>query len=107
MTLLEQVFERDLPELLRSARSSGVAGTIAFAATSGPETGSWLVSLAECAVRRLEEADRPDLLVEASAQVLALLFSGGLDLGRAVRDGVVQLRGQRELLERLASQLRP
>jgi hypothetical protein len=106
MTPLATVFERHLPAMLkkRAAASPG-SGSIGFVAKSGPERGFWVVSLDEGTSRRGDERDEPRLVVEGDAAVLVLLFSGGLDVGRAVDTGALTLRGDAGALAALAAVL--
>ena len=98
MTLLEKLFEHTLPAMLRAAPPNSVAGVIGFAATGALEQGYWVVSLVDRTARRGTATDVPDVVVEADAAALALLFSGGLDVPRALDAGVLTVRGDRAKL---------
>ena len=101
MSPMETLFEHTLPALLRrGAATAGLNGSIGFAATGALEQGYWIVSLADGVARRGTALDAPDVVVEADAAALALLFSGGLDVARALDAGVLTVRGDRtKLLE--------
>lgn len=100
MTALDDLFERQLPALLQRApeRPDVVVG---FVATGEPEVGAWVVRVREARGRRTSESDRPDVVVEGSAAVLALLFSGALDVDAAIAQQVLLVRGDRAALTRL------
>lgn len=103
MTPLETTFERTLPALLKGKpRKPGVIG---FAATGNPETGYWIVSLADGTSRRGTEKDRPEVVVEADAAVLVLLLAGDLDIPAALARGVLTVSGDRSRLTDLAALL--
>lgn len=107
MKPLESFFEKQLPEVLARSRAK-VAGSAlyAFCATEGPETGYWVVSPSQRLSRRGREDDRPAVQVEANAAVLLLFLTGGLDLEKAIADGVITVRGDTSALKDLAAFLR-
>jgi hypothetical protein len=98
---LAKVFEEELPRLLAGG-TGDAKQSIAFASTDGPETGYWIVSLAERTVRRGSESDEPDATVEGDGALLAMMFSGALDVGAAVRDGALTIHGDASALAALA-----
>ncbi|MBI1944804.1 MAG: SCP2 sterol-binding domain-containing protein [Deltaproteobacteria bacterium] len=109
MTALDDLFVKQLPTLLARARAQSkakpAADVVGFVATGAPESGAWVVRVAEAIGRRTTAADRPDVVVEASAAVFALLFSGALDVDKAIAAEALRISGDRAALERLRSAL--
>jgi hypothetical protein len=103
---LDDVFCVLVPRLLRRGGGRSEA-MVAFVATGEPEAGYWVVSLRDGQGRRGLETDAPDVVIEASAAVLALLLDGSLDSAQAIARGVVVVRGNRSALDELARLIVP
>jgi len=101
MSGLDEAFCVVVPRLLRR-RGGRSSALVAFVATGEPETGYWVVSLRDGDGRRGVETDVPDVVVEASAAVLALLLDGSLDTAGAIARGVLVVRGNSSALDELA-----
>jgi hypothetical protein len=109
-TPLDELFGEKLPGLLRAqpapAAPPSAETVVGFVATGAPESGSWVVRVNERSGRRTTAEDRPDVVVEAGAAVLALLFTGALDVEAAIAQGALRVIGERAALDRLRAALR-
>jgi hypothetical protein len=103
MTGLDDVFTRTLPSLIKKKSDDDVV--VGFVATGAPETGAWVVRLRDGVGRRTAETDRPDVIVEAQASVIALLFAGAIDVDKAIQGGQIIVRGDRSALMKVVQAL--
>ena len=107
MTPLADLFEQKLPAALApvSRIKNGRAPCIGFAATSGAETGFWVLSLKDLTCRRATAADKPDVIVSADVSVFPVLFAGNLNVKNAVLSGDLVLQGDLSAFDALARML--
>jgi hypothetical protein len=97
VTALDVAFEKHVRALVAKGGPSE-SRVIGFASTGGFETGYWIVDLGKKHVRRGIATDKPDVVVEADAATLMLMFGGAIDVARAIDAGVIVVRGDRTAL---------
>jgi hypothetical protein len=100
---LASVFFEHLPALLKKGRVS--KGLLGFVVTSGPEKGFWVVSLEDRECRRGLTTDSPSVVVEADGIVFAALFSGALQIEKALQSGALSVSGDPLVLTSFAKSI--